>query len=272
MLFRSSPPASLPRNQKERNQQRTQAWKQANQALKQQRAAALPTSEKTLVVSLSKQVTAARVQVTTARAKTKAARMSAQKTLDNALHSLGIAQSQYDQARFGSRSLLMHYLNLITSLNSVEGCENRYDKAARSEYPGDKNPIFFQDKTECYVCEGTKKLPRPVRRAERYGDCCEGPDNKKLPLVIEKAECRETIENTELSHLQVQERDGRFENTGNETNATQRLRETMEDTWPHWRLVGKLRKDVDNAEQGIHKARWALRKARVDERDRKSVV
>lgn len=112
------------------------------------------------------------------------------------------------------------------------------------------------------MCDGTKKVPRPVRGAERYEDCYESPSGKKLPLLIEDVE---KPDNTSLSIVKVQEQNESYLSTGTDTNVTQLVCEAMEDTRGQWQVVLAARKAVEKAEEGVCRARWALMKARTDE-------
>lgn len=213
----------------------------------------VPTPEKVPDVFLLKHVKAA-------RAKAKAACLAAEKTLRMTCNALQTVQSRLDQAKFTAE---LHVLNLVVSIPRIEAFENRYDKVERTEYLGNKKPVFFQDKTECYVCEDTKKVPRPVRRAERYEDCYKSPPGKKLPHLIEDIE---KPDNTKLFLVKVKEHDGSYQSTGNDANVTQLLREAMEDTRGQWQVVLAASKAVKKAEEDADNARWALKKARTVER------
>lgn len=208
---------------------------------------------------LLKNVKAARAQATAARARAKAARLAAEKTLRMTCNALQTVQSRLDQAKFTAE---LHVLNLVVSIPRVEAFKNQYDKVERTEYLGNEKPVFFQDKTECYVCEDTKKVPRPVRRVERYEDCYESPSGKKLPLLIEDVE---KPDNTKLSLVKVKDQDGSYQSTGNDANVTQLLREAMEDTRGQWQVVLAAGKTVKKAKEVVDNARWALKKSRAEE-------
>lgn len=192
-------PACAPRNQKERKRQQTEGFDQANEEIKQQRTAPLPTDGKSPDVSLWKQVITARAQAK--------ARLTAEKTLNTARSAQQAAKWRLEQAKFGSRGLFLHFINLLHSINNV----------------GEKKPAaLFAERIGCSL-QRRQEAPPPVKAA----GCYEDPEHDNLPHFIEGVKSLEKQNNSKLSIVMIKEKDGRFESTGNDTNVTQLLRNAV---------------------------------------------
>ena len=91
-------------------------------------------------------------------------------------------------------------------------------------------------------------------------------EHDELPHFIEGVKSLEKQNNAKLSLAMIKEQDGHFESTGNDTNATQILRDVMEDARGQHQVVQAASRSLWKTEEAVDKARWALKKARADER------